>query len=76
MGLAALTTRSEKEGHATRVSHSCHAQLGAKKLVGTGTGGCTVSIPKKKAKGKTLSVQLTVNYQGAAKTVPLTFKVR
>jgi hypothetical protein len=30
--------------------------------------------PKKKAKGKTLSVQVNVNYQGAAKAVPLTFK--
>jgi hypothetical protein len=76
MGSGGTHNTVRKEGHATRVSHSCHAQLGAKKLVGTGTGGCTVSIPKKKAKGKTLSVQLTVNYQGAAKTVPLTFKVR
>jgi hypothetical protein len=57
-------------------SYSCTAKLGAKKLVGTATGACTFSIPKKKSKGKTLSVQLTVNYQGAAKVVPLTFKVR
>jgi hypothetical protein len=57
-------------------SYSCTAKLGAKKLIGTGTGGCTFSIPKKKSKGKTLSVQLTVNFQGAAKVVPLTFKVR
>jgi hypothetical protein len=58
-------------------SYSCTVKLGAKTLAGRGTGGCTVSIPKKKkSKGKTLSVQLTVNYQGAAKVVPLTFKVR
>jgi hypothetical protein len=60
----------------TPESYSCKAKLGAKTLTGSGTGGCTLSISKKKAKGKTLSVQLTVNYQGAAKTVPLTFKVR
>lgn len=60
----------------TPESYSCTAKLGAKTLTGAGTGGCTLSIPKKKAKGKTLSVQLTVNYQGATKVVPLTFKVR
>jgi hypothetical protein len=57
-------------------SYSCSAKLGAKKLAGSGTGGCTFSIPKKKAKGKTLAVQLTVSYQGATKVVPLTYKVR
>jgi hypothetical protein len=64
-------------------SYSCGAKLAGKRLVGTGTGGCTYSIPKKaKAKkgkkkppAKTLVVQLTVNYQGATKVVPLTFKV-
>jgi mevalonate kinase len=57
-------------------SYSCTATLGAKKLAGSGTGGCTLSVPKKKAKGKKLVVQLTVTYQGATKVVPLTFKVR
>jgi hypothetical protein len=56
-------------------SYSCTAKLGARQLVGTGTGRCTFAIPKKKARGKRLSVVLTVNYQGATKTVPLTFKV-
>jgi hypothetical protein len=56
-------------------SYSCTAKLGARTLVGTGTGGCTFAIPKKKARGKRLTVALTVNYQGATKTVPLTFKV-
>ena len=56
-------------------SYSCNAKLGAKRLAGSGTGGCTFAIPKKKARGKRLTVQLTVNYQGATKTVPLTFKV-
>jgi hypothetical protein len=57
-------------------SYSCTAKLGARTVAGSGTGGCTLSIPKKKAKRKKLSVQLTVNYQGAAKVVALTFKVR
>lgn len=57
-------------------SYSCTATLGAKKLAGSGTGGCTVSVPKKKSRGKKLTVQLTVNYQGATKVVPLTFKVK
>ncbi len=57
-------------------SYSCSATLGAKRLAGSGTGGCTISIPKKKARGKKLTVNLTVNYQGATKVVPLTFKVR
>ena len=56
-------------------SYSCVAKLGAKKLAGSGTGGCTVKVPKKKARGKRLTVLLTVNYQGATKVVPLTFKV-
>src|SRR6476646_2593145 len=56
-------------------SYSCTAKLGAKKLAGSGTGGCTMNVPKKKARGKRLTVLLTVNYQGATKVVPLTFKV-
>jgi len=35
-----------------------------------------VTVPKKKARGKTVVVQLTVNYQGATRTVPLSFKVK
>jgi hypothetical protein len=45
-------------------------------LKGNGVGACTFAIPKAKAKGKRLTVQLTVNYEGASKVVPLTFKVR
>ena len=56
-------------------SYSCTAKLGAKQLTGTGTGGCTVAVPKKKARGKKLTVLLTVNYEGVTKVVPLTFKV-
>ena len=53
-------------------SYSCVAKLGAKKLAGSGTGGCTVRVPKKKVRGKRLTVLLTINYQGATKVVPLT----
>jgi hypothetical protein len=56
-------------------SYSCVAKLGAKKLAGSGKGGCTIAVPKKKARGKKLTVQLTVVYQGATKVVPLTFRV-
>jgi len=56
-------------------SYSCTTKLGAKQLAGSGTGGCTITVPKKKARGKRLTVQLTVIYQGATKVVPLTFKV-
>jgi hypothetical protein len=55
-------------------SYSCVAKLGAKRLAGGGTGGCSIAVPKK-ARGKRLTVQLTVIYQGATKIVPLTFKV-
>jgi hypothetical protein len=57
-------------------SYSCTAKLGAKRLAGSGTGSCSIAIPKKNAKGKKLTVVLTVKYQGATKVVPLTFKVK
>ena len=56
-------------------SYSCTAKLGAKKLA-TGAGVCSMAIPKKKSKGKRLTVLLNVKYQGATKVVPLTFKVK
>jgi hypothetical protein len=56
-------------------SYSCTAKLGAKQLAGSGTGGCSIAVPKKKARGKKLTVQLTVVYQGVTKVVPLTFRV-
>ena len=56
-------------------TYSCTAKLGTKKLSGTGTGGCSFAVPKKKSHGKRLTVQLTVSYQGATTVVPLTFKV-
>jgi hypothetical protein len=56
-------------------SYSCTAKLGAKRLA-SGKGVCSIAIPKKNAKGKKLTVVLTVKYQGATKVVPLTFKVK
>jgi hypothetical protein len=56
-------------------SYSCKATLKGKPLAGTGIGGCTFAVPKK-ARGKTLNVVLTVNYEGVAKPVSLSFRVR
>jgi hypothetical protein len=56
-------------------SYSCTAKLGATQLAGSGTGGCSIAVPKKKARGKKLIVQLTVVYQGVTKVVPLAFRV-
>ena len=56
-------------------SYSCTAKLGARVLAGQSIGRCTFAIPKKNARGKRLTVRLTVSYQGATKAVPLTFKV-
>lgn len=57
-------------------SYSCTGKLGAKKLAGSGTGRCTFAVPKKNARGKRLTVLLTVKYQGATKVLPFTFKVK
>ena len=57
-------------------SYSCKATLKGKALAGTATGGCTFRIAKKKTRGKTLNVVLTVTYQGTSKSFPYTFKVR
>jgi hypothetical protein len=56
-------------------SYSCKATLKGKALAGSGTGGCTFRVPKKKTRGKSISVVLTVSYQGATKAFPLTFSV-
>ena len=56
-------------------SYSCTAKLGTKQLAGSGAGGCTIAVPKRNARAKRLTVQLTVVYQGVTKVVPLTFKV-
>ena len=57
-------------------SYACSARLGARALVGRGTGRCTFAIPRRNSRGKRLSVVLTVNYQGSAKSFQLRFKVR
>jgi hypothetical protein len=56
-------------------SYSCTAKLGARRLA-SGKGICSIAVPKKNSRGKRLTVLLTVNYEGATKVVPLTFKVK
>jgi hypothetical protein len=56
-------------------SYTCKAKLGSKSLSGTGKGGCTWKLARS-AKGKRLTVTLTVTYQGASLPVTLTYKVR
>jgi hypothetical protein len=56
-------------------SYSCAATLGAKRIVGVGTGGCTFKVAKK-ARGKRLIVRVKVQYLGATKTVAFPFVVR
>ena len=46
-----------------------------KRLAGSGIGGCTFRVPKKKTQGKKILVVMTVAYQGATKAFPLTFSV-
>lgn len=56
-------------------SYTCKATLRGRALAGTGTGGCTLRVPKKKARGKKLNVVVTVTYEGATKSFPFTFAV-
>jgi hypothetical protein len=55
-------------------SSSCTATLAGHALHGSGTGGCTWTLPKK-AKGKKLVVDVTVSYQGASDTFGATYTV-
>ena len=57
-------------------SYSCTATLKGRTLVGSGTGGCTFAIPKKKTRGKTLTVNVSVVYQGVTKSQALSFRVK
>ena len=57
-------------------SSKCRAKLGGKTLAGSGIGGCTFRIPKKKSKGKQLVVTVSVTYEGATKSIQLPFTVK
>jgi len=57
-------------------TYTCTAALALRKLAGSGTGGCTFQIPKRKARGKRIVIHLTVQYQGATKGVDFPFVVR
>ena len=63
------------EGTPKPQAYRCAARVGAKTLRGTGAGACTFDVPKK-AKRKRLAVTLTVEYQGASKSVQLVYVVR
>ena len=56
-------------------TYSCRATLGSHPVAATGTGRCTLRIPKRNARGKKLSVVVTVTYEGATKRTPYTFVV-
>jgi hypothetical protein len=56
--------------------YTCSATLKGRTLRGSGTGGCTFKVAKRKTRGKTLKVTVTVQYEGASKAFPYTFKVR
>jgi hypothetical protein len=64
----------EPAAGATPDSYTCRATLRGKAIPGTGVGGCSWKLPKT-ARGATLAVAVTVNYQGASKSVPLTYRV-
>jgi hypothetical protein len=55
-------------------SYSCRATLAALRLAGHGKGSCTWAIPKS-ARKKMLAVVVTVQYEGATKTVSLSFRI-
>jgi hypothetical protein len=55
-------------------SYTCRAKLGTKALAGSGTGSCMFKL-KKAARGKKLTVAVTVTYQGASKTATLVYRV-
>ena len=55
-------------------SYSCRATLGVKAIAGSGVGGCTWTLPKT-ARKRMLAVVVTVNYQGATKSVPFAYRV-
>lgn len=55
-------------------SLSCAAKVGARRLKGSGAGGCSWLIPKK-MRGKKLVVTVNVAYRGETETFTQTFKV-
>jgi hypothetical protein len=55
-------------------SYRCTAKVAGRRLAGRGTGRCTLTIPKT-AKGKRLTVALTVVYQGVTKTFTFAYRV-
>jgi hypothetical protein len=56
-------------------SYSCKAKLKGRAIKASGTGGCTLAVPKKKTRGLPLSVTVTVTYEGATRSFAYAFKV-
>jgi hypothetical protein len=56
-------------------SYACRASMKGRPVAGSGAGGCTIRVAKKKTRGKKLIVLVSVTYQGATKSVPFTFVV-
>jgi hypothetical protein len=75
-GLTLPPSGATQQTTPTPESYTCQATLNGRALKGAGIGGCTFNIAKKKTKGKTLKVTVTVQYEGASKAFPYTFKVR
>ena len=56
-------------------SYSCSATLGGRALRGSGAGGCSWALPKR-ARGKKLTVDISISYQGTSDTFTASYKVR
>ena len=84
-----MTTATPKAGHPFTVSLKvnlstgistkatglkCTAKLAGKVFKGSGTGGCTIRVPKT-AKGKSLVVKATGKYKTTPVAATKTFKV-
>lgn len=73
--VARVTLRLEGGQNVTPSAIRCRARLGTSTLAPA--GNCRWRIPKKKSKGKRLSVTITASYQGeSASFLPFTFTVR
>jgi hypothetical protein len=55
-------------------SYSCRATLGKRAFAGQGRGGCTWTLPKS-ARAKSLTVVVSVEFQGATKDVSFVYRV-
>ncbi len=73
--VSGVTVRLETAEEMSATNFRCRATLGAKKLRGSGAGGCAFSLPRN-AKGKRLSVAITATVEDQSKTITSSFRVR